>query len=176
MSSHEPQVGDRVRILKDAATVRYIGPVVNQEGTWIGVEWDDVSRGKHDGSTGGVKYFSCAAPGNAGSFVRMEKVSFGMSVAQALVARYTNQLAEFGEEVGKDELYVHTSRQRRVEVRLVGSDKIQAQQSNTQCMVAARLVGLDVSHVVSGASMPGWGRAGGVRAGAQHACSARARA
>lgn len=148
MAAWEPQVGDRVRILKETAIIRYIGPVINQQGTWIGVEWDDPSRGKHDGSTGGVKYFTCTSPGNAGSFVRMEKVSFGKSVTDALVARYTNQLAEFGEEVAKDELYVHTSRHRRVEVKLIGQDKISAQQSVTQRMVAARVVGMDVSHVV----------------------------
>ena len=56
------------------ACPRYIGPVKGQEGTWVGVEWDDASRGKHDGSTGGVKYFSCESGDNAGSFIRAEKV------------------------------------------------------------------------------------------------------
>lgn len=45
-------VGCRVQILKDRATVRYLGPVKGQEGQWVGVEWDDASRGKHDGTTG----------------------------------------------------------------------------------------------------------------------------
>lgn len=34
------------------ATVRYIGPVAaakNKDEVWIGVEWDRVDRGKHDG-------------------------------------------------------------------------------------------------------------------------------
>ena len=62
-------VGCRV---KDAegykATVRYIGPVAaakNQEETWLGVEWDNQTRGKHDGSCVDSKgdlhrYFDCA--------------------------------------------------------------------------------------------------------------------
>ena len=49
------EVGSRVQILRARASVRYVGSVVNQEGTWVGVEWDDASRGKHDGSTGESK-------------------------------------------------------------------------------------------------------------------------
>jgi pyridoxine kinase len=52
-------VGDRVVIAKEKATVRYIGEVAGQTGTWIGVEWDDAARGKHDGTAAGVRYFSC---------------------------------------------------------------------------------------------------------------------
>ena len=61
--------------------LRYIGPVKGQEGTWVGLEWDDTSRGKHDGTTGGVKYFSCLSGGStAGSFVRSEKVRWERAV------------------------------------------------------------------------------------------------
>ncbi|GFR48709.1 hypothetical protein Agub_g10665 [Astrephomene gubernaculifera] len=142
-----PSVGCRVRILKDYATVRYIGPVAKQEGTWVGVEWDDPSRGKHDGSTGGIRYFECKASGNAGSFVRIERVSFGVSVLEALRARYNNETAEHGEEVKEDELYVHTSRNRRVRVQLVGEEKIQQKQRQIHALESARLVGLDVAFV-----------------------------
>lgn len=87
-SPPEPQPGCRVQILKDRATVRYIGTVRGQEGTWVGVEWDDPSRGKHDGTTGGVRYFTCeSGHPTAGSFVRMEKVEFGHSMLEALIAR-----------------------------------------------------------------------------------------
>ncbi len=40
-------------------TVRYIGIVKGTQGGWLGVEWDDSSRGKHAGEHGGVKYFKC---------------------------------------------------------------------------------------------------------------------
>jgi len=48
------------------ATVRYLGSVVNQKGWWVGVEWDDPARGKHDGAHGGVRYFDCAASSEEG--------------------------------------------------------------------------------------------------------------
>jgi hypothetical protein len=145
----EPTVGCRVRILKDLATVRYVGPVDGQTGNWVGVEWDDASRGKHDGSTGGRRYFNCEAPSNAGSFVRVERVCFGVTVLEALRARYQNERAEFGAETDASELYVHTSRQRRLRVQLVGEDKVAQRQAQIHSLEAARLVGLDVAAVVS---------------------------
>ena len=52
-------VGVRLQIGRDRATVRYVGPVDGQVGDWVGLEWDDPARGKHDGSTGGRQYFLC---------------------------------------------------------------------------------------------------------------------
>jgi dynactin complex subunit len=40
-------------------TVRYIGRVGETKGEWLGVEWDDVLRGKHSGEHEGKKYFEC---------------------------------------------------------------------------------------------------------------------
>lgn len=42
-------------------TVLYRGPVPPTIGTWLGVEWDERERGKHDGvyDKTGVRYFSC---------------------------------------------------------------------------------------------------------------------
>ncbi|XP_068606628.1 tubulin-specific chaperone E isoform X2 [Brachionichthys hirsutus] len=69
-------VGRRVSCGGERATVRYVGPVPTTPGLWIGVEWDHPERGKHDGSHGGVRFFTCRHPGG-GSFLRPEKVSFG---------------------------------------------------------------------------------------------------
>lgn len=38
-------------------TVKYIGEVVNTNGKWLGVDWDDPCRGKHNGTHENVKYF-----------------------------------------------------------------------------------------------------------------------
>ena len=47
------QVGCRLETTDGArAVVRYTGAVAGQEGEWVGVEWDDPTRGKHDGSHG----------------------------------------------------------------------------------------------------------------------------
>lgn len=53
------KVGDRIQVDQDVATVRYIGPVDDTEGDWLGVEWDDATRGKHSGEKDGKSYFAC---------------------------------------------------------------------------------------------------------------------
>ncbi|KAK7930413.1 hypothetical protein WMY93_006808 [Mugilogobius chulae] len=54
---------------------------------WLGVEWDNPERGKHDGVHEGVHYFSCSFPGS-GSFVRPAKVSFGVDFLSAVAQVY----------------------------------------------------------------------------------------
>ncbi|VDM67084.1 unnamed protein product [Strongylus vulgaris] len=55
------QVGDRILVGEYAATVRYIGNVAGHPGVWVGVEWDDPSRGKHDGLVNGIRYFTTSS-------------------------------------------------------------------------------------------------------------------
>jgi hypothetical protein len=52
-------VGQRIAFDSHICTVRYIGPVAGTQKEWLGVEWDDPIRGKHDGDHNGIKYFSC---------------------------------------------------------------------------------------------------------------------
>lgn len=78
------EVGARVQVGSDKATVRYIGAfssllvfyrlllllflcfdlnlisgqVDGVRGDWVGVEWDDPSRGKHDGTVKDRRYFT----------------------------------------------------------------------------------------------------------------------
>jgi hypothetical protein len=54
-----PQIGDRLSYDGATCTVRYVGEVAGASGSWLGVEWDDAARGKHDGSHKGVRYFTC---------------------------------------------------------------------------------------------------------------------
>ncbi|CAG9938170.1 unnamed protein product [Clonostachys rosea f. rosea IK726] len=69
--SQTHHLGQRVSFDGALCTVRYIGEVAGTTGTWLGVEWDDSSRGKHDGSHRGVRYFKCLSKSpHAASFVR----------------------------------------------------------------------------------------------------------
>jgi dynactin complex subunit len=52
-------VGQRLNLKGQTCTVRYIGAVADKNGEWLGVEWDDASRGKHDGTHDGTSYFKC---------------------------------------------------------------------------------------------------------------------
>lgn len=55
------QVGDRLSYDGAACTIRYVGTVKGTSGSWLGVEWDDPARGKHDGLHKGDRYFTCKA-------------------------------------------------------------------------------------------------------------------
>uniref|UniRef100_A0A3Q3J3P7 Tubulin-specific chaperone E n=1 Tax=Monopterus albus TaxID=43700 RepID=A0A3Q3J3P7_MONAL len=88
----EPEVpanalGRRVSCGGERATVRYVGPVPPTAGLWLGLEWDNPERGKHDGSHEGVRYFTCRHPKGA-SFVRPAKVSFGVDYLTAVQQAY----------------------------------------------------------------------------------------
>ncbi|KAG8428315.1 hypothetical protein J3459_004022 [Metarhizium acridum] len=69
--NQEPHVGQRISYGGALCTVRYVGEVAGTTGSWLGVEWDDSTRGKHDGSHKGVRYFTCLSRSStAASFVR----------------------------------------------------------------------------------------------------------
>ena len=57
----QPQftLGQRVEVETYRGTIRFLGPVAGSSGEWIGVEWDDIHRGKHSGENKGVQYFQC---------------------------------------------------------------------------------------------------------------------
>jgi dynactin complex subunit len=75
LTFEELSVGDRVQSRDDSrATVRFLGAVTGAtpEDCWVGIEWDEEGRGKHDGSAKGKRYFEC--PQGHGSFVRADTV------------------------------------------------------------------------------------------------------
>jgi len=95
MCEHENcKVGRRIESDGYYGTIRFVGNLqqrdaikIRQDFTWVGIEWDKHSRGKHDGSYGGIRYFTTRHP-SSGSFLRPEKCNFGVSFMTALVSRY----------------------------------------------------------------------------------------
>lgn len=54
-----PVVGDRISYMGHLGAVKFVGNVEKTTGIWLGVEWDNPERGKHDGMKDGKRYFSC---------------------------------------------------------------------------------------------------------------------
>ncbi|EQL03690.1 Cytoskeleton-associated protein, Gly-rich domain protein [Ophiocordyceps sinensis CO18] len=74
--AQSPQVGQRNSYGGALCTVRYIGEVAGTAGAWLGVEWDDATRGKHDGShKGGTS--RRALDGAAAAFPRVDELALG---------------------------------------------------------------------------------------------------
>lgn len=88
--------GQRISLGPHRGTVRYHGPVPPSTGEWLGIEWDDPSRGKHDGtSSDGTRFFTVRVPGS-GSFIRptSSKLSSGCSFIAALRNKYSSEEAQ----------------------------------------------------------------------------------
>ncbi|KAI3274298.1 hypothetical protein CBS147309_4202 [Penicillium roqueforti] len=86
-------VGQRRSFDGHLSTIRYVGTVQGTTGDWLGVEWDDASRGKHSGEHKGVRYFSCKSKHpTAGSFVRPSRPSDQpLSFLEALREKYASE-------------------------------------------------------------------------------------
>jgi tubulin-specific chaperone E len=52
-------VDQRLSLKGQLCAIRSVGPVADKPGEWLGVEWDDPTRGKHNGTHNGVSYFKC---------------------------------------------------------------------------------------------------------------------
>lgn len=122
--SQERYVGQRISFDGALCTVRYLGPVAGTAGSWLGVEWDDPARGKHDGSHKDVRYFTCLSKASAAaSFVRptrptdkplsfiaalkLKYASDGSGDAKSAAAHIMSQIVISGkvaEEVGFDKI------------------------------------------------------------------------
>ena len=58
-TSNLPRLGTRFALSGYIGTIRYVGEVEGTDGVWLGVEWDDSNRGKHNGTKDGKRYFTC---------------------------------------------------------------------------------------------------------------------
>ncbi|BFZ61903.1 hypothetical protein YB2330_002981 [Saitoella coloradoensis] len=88
MSEHAHRIGDRLSFNGDLCTIRYVGQVDGTKGEWLGVEWDDSTRGKHSGTHDGRSYFQCIID-VAGSFIRPnKKADPERTFVDALLERY----------------------------------------------------------------------------------------
>nr|XP_039320235.1 tubulin-specific chaperone E isoform X2 [Saimiri boliviensis boliviensis] len=115
-------IGRRVEVNGEHATVRFAGVVPPVAGPWLGVEWDNPERGKHDGSHEGTVYFKCRHP-TGGSFIRPKKVNFGTDFLTAVKNRYV--LEDELEEDGKEQIVTIGNKP----VETIGFDSIMKQQS-----------------------------------------------
>ncbi|XP_006638630.3 tubulin-specific chaperone E [Lepisosteus oculatus] len=128
-------VGRRVSCDGERGTVRYVGKVPPTAGIWLGVEWDNPERGKHDGTHEGVQYFKCSHP-TGGSFVRPRKASFGVDFLTALRQRYDMEM----EQDSAEELKIANK-----PVELVGFETVCQKLSQLNSLEAVSLQGSEVA-------------------------------
>ncbi|XP_047109126.1 tubulin-specific chaperone E [Schistocerca piceifrons] len=144
------QLGQRIECSGSYGTVKYIGEVPPTKGIWLGIDWDEPHRGKHDGMYNDVRYFKARFP-QSGSFIRPAKANFGVSCPEAIRERYGEVKGD--ETAGIDrkglELLQKEINARFLEV--VGFDKVNRQQSDFSKLQVVWLR----EHQVSTAGSPG---------------------
>ncbi|KAI8989734.1 hypothetical protein BD414DRAFT_414676 [Trametes punicea] len=122
MSSDLPSVGTRLCHSGHLGTVRYVGAVEGTTGIWLGVEWDDPKRGKHDGVKDGKRYFTCLVP-HSGSFLRPSAaISYGVTFLTALSVKYVDVPRG---DVSSERIVLGSSGG-AIEVEAIGLDKVRS--------------------------------------------------
>ncbi|CAN9221649.1 unnamed protein product [Alternaria alternata] len=86
-------IGKRLCFDARLCTVRYYGTVEGTKGEWLGVEWDEPTRGKHSGEHNGTRYFTCLNPSpTSASFIRpTRKPDPPRTFVQALKSKYASE-------------------------------------------------------------------------------------
>eukprot|EP00842_Homolaphlyctis_polyrhiza_P001023 jgi/Hompol1/1921/HPOL_002842-RA len=154
------------------ATVRFVGTIENKDGEWVGLEWDDVSRGRHSGEYKGRSYFTTSVPG-AGTFISMPKFAavvaaaeaaakgginsmLGCSFVEALVDKYAaaqpsdGAIALGGQVAGSGS----GSGAKSVTVETVGWDKMQAKLRNLALLRELGLAGTAIATAYPRSALP----------------------
>ncbi|KAK0463664.1 uncharacterized protein EV420DRAFT_1618636 [Desarmillaria tabescens] len=138
-----PQIGARISLSGHIGSIRFVGPVHGTKGTWLGIEWDNPERGKHDGVRDGTRYFLCRVP-NSGSFIcPSSNVSYGRSFLESLQSKYI-ELPHGSESTEK---VILGSSHGAIEIEAVNLDKIRQKFSNLERL---REISLDNELVCKG--------------------------
>ncbi|RJE19980.1 hypothetical protein PHISCL_07678 [Aspergillus sclerotialis] len=142
------KLGERRSFDGNLCTIRYVGEVAGTSGQWLGVEWDDPTRGKHPGEHKGVRYFTCKSnQPTAGSFVRPSRPAdrprgFLDALREKYASEFENKLASSGGAL-------HSSIEISGKVvEEVGFDKIRKQLAELQELKIVLLDGLCVAGVL----------------------------
>ncbi|KAI1733320.1 CAP-Gly domain-containing protein [Ditylenchus destructor] len=130
-------VGERIQADGFKGVIGFVGEIAGQTGTWVGVDWDDPKRGKHNGCVGGKQYF-VARGDKTGSFIRPDAVDFGTDIIDEIVDKYVG---------GRINNAGGSSENADTRWELVKMDKISRQQSNIHTLKCIVLSSRAVSHI-----------------------------
>jgi tubulin-specific chaperone E len=127
----DAHVGQRLVFEGHLCTVRYHGPLEGTSGGWLGVEWDDPARGKHNGTHKGHSIFSCLSGSpTAASFVRPTRKSDPTrTILEAIKHKYNQKSNSNGSLSGPGYEIIEISKKK---VEEVGFDKIKQQMSHLE--------------------------------------------
>ncbi|GFQ76967.1 tubulin-specific chaperone E [Trichonephila clavata] len=141
MGASAVEIGYRIHCDGEYGTVLYVGQISGMDGTWLGIEWDNPSRGKHSGSHNNVIYFTTRIP-NAGSFIKISKADFGIPCPNAIKIKYGKN-----EDAKKLSNLINLPQKSGSErhIEMVGMEKIMGKQSNFSQLTDVVLNGMNIN-------------------------------
>ena len=152
-------VNQRIQLVHgphNRGTVRYIGPVPGQPShqQWVGVEWDDETKGKHNGTVNQtMQLFTTFQNRNSASFVKLDKllqaistqgandecsVMNHVSLTDAIQQRYVN---------APNEKLIELTLGKSMRVEIVGADKIASKMAQVSTLEKMGLPSCKISSV-----------------------------
>ncbi|GFT76656.1 tubulin-specific chaperone E [Nephila pilipes] len=141
MGAHAVEVGYRIHCDGEYGTVLYVGQISGMDGIWLGIEWDNPSRGKHSGSYNNVTYFTTRVL-DAGSFIKISKADLGIPCPNAIRIKY-------GKNDDKKKLanLINLPQKSGPErhIEMVGMEKIMGKQSNFSQLTDVVLNGMNIN-------------------------------
>ena len=147
-------IGQRLSYDGALCTVRYRGALQGTEGNWLGVEWDDGKRGKHDGTHQGQRHFTCVSHSpKAGSFIRPSRLSDRpRTFLEALRFKYADDETVPWRSISNSRETGETNSNNAIEisgkvVEEVGFERIRKEQSVLQNLWIVLLDGLRVGGI-----------------------------
>ncbi|CAG9771060.1 unnamed protein product [Ceutorhynchus assimilis] len=144
--SPEMGVGSRIESGGFFGTVRYIGELPEHSGKWYGIEWDEPTRGKHNGTVNGVQYFETRYA-TSGSFVRREKINFGKNIIEAIVAKYGQEECALVKKIHEQQINNLQKTIKAPFIEFVGFDKVSTKQSDFESLEIVSVRSQNVSSV-----------------------------
>ncbi|CBF81726.1 hypothetical protein AN5531.2 [Aspergillus nidulans FGSC A4] len=147
-----PWVNQRRSYDGHLCTIRYVGKVDGTSGEWLGVEWDDPTRGKHSGQHNGVRYFRCLRNHpTAGSFVRPSRPADSpRSFLEAVREKYASDFEQSRERQARpDAEFEEPIRFKSKIAEEVGFDKIRKQLAELEELKIVLLDGLRVAGLLA---------------------------
>ena len=140
MSSRDFHIGQRLSVHGSLCTVRYIGNLSDTKGDWLGVEWDDPKRGKHDGTHKQQRVFETLSKARtSASFLKpTQKLLIRRTILEAIQYKYSPASGNTPSGNGSIEISGKT-------VEEVGFNKIQQQISQLSQLRIVLIDSLSIS-------------------------------
>ena len=117
----------RIEVQDYIATIKFYGKLLHKEDKdiWIGVEWDEESRGKHNGTVENVVYFKCND--NSGSLLKFSKVNYGISFLNAVSFKYkffeqNSDECKFLSEALEKNMFIE-AKKKVIKIEFIGKEK-----------------------------------------------------